>query len=142
MPLQPVKWIKRRGILKRRQTVTDPLGGVFRPVPGAHQLPVYTAAASGGKTPPDALLLYQCPQSAIPEEVWAVLALWWNCRMTGTLPVAGTFLDQPAIVQRGFPVLESLQRQVERQQSSPETAAALAVGSLMQAMGGGGAKRR
>jgi hypothetical protein len=89
-------------------------GGVFAPVPGKGQRPAYTC---GPKTARDGdqsdTLLFQCPVSAIPSEVWDLLHLWWACRQMGLPPVAGGFLDQPKMVQLSFPIFEALMKGVE-----------------------------
>lgn len=90
--------------------------------------------AKTGKTP-----MLQCPVSAIPDEVWGLLGLWWQCHMTHSLPLAGGFLDQPVMVRRAFPMFEGEWRIVEAQRaaSGSSSAAAAAVAGMIGALGGG-----
>jgi len=142
VPQQPVevqKLVQGGKVLKS----VDRLGGVFRPVVGKGQRPAYTCGPKvDGKAAadPDQLLLFQCPVSAIPGEVFDLLALWWSCRMTGLPPVAGGFLAQPEIVRRTFPIFEALMRGVEtsRQANGPHQAAGLAVAAMTKVLMGGG----
>jgi hypothetical protein len=97
---------------------------------------VYVARAKDAKPGKDPLVLYQCPVSAIPSEVWELLHLWHSCRLMGTLPVAGAYMDQPKIVQLVFPVFEALMRGQEQVRQHHGTATAVA--GTMAAMFGGG----
>ena len=82
--------------------------------------------------------MFTCPQSAIPEEVWQLLALWNACRLGKTLPKAGGLLDQPVWVQRYFPLFDAAHREATvGQGNTAEQAAMLAVGTMMKAIGGG-----
>ena len=117
----------------KTRAVVDRLGGLFTPVPGARQRPVYTYGPGKVKD-----VLFQCPASAIPDEVWQLLVLWWACRQTRTMPMAGGFVDQPRIVQIVFPILESQMQATDQGKADPaERAAALAVGSMVQLMRAG-----
>lgn len=114
--------------------VLEPCGGVFHPVPGKPARPAYSYGPAEAKTRD---VMFQCPVSAIPQEVWQLLIAWWQCRNLG-LPVrAGGAEDQPGIVRYAFPFLEHEMRKVEGNKGSPERAAALAVGAMVKAMGGG-----
>ncbi len=140
MPAQPItiqkigqggkvlKWVERQG-------------GVFAPVVGKGQRSVYNCGPSDAPShPKDQLLLYQCPVSAIPVEVWDLLQLWWSCRLTGLPPVAGGFLAQPMIVQLTFPIFEGMQRVVEasQQRGGATAAAGQAVAAMTKVLMGGG----
>ncbi len=81
-------------------------------------------------------MLFACPVAAIPAMVWDTLALWNVCRLTGTLPHAGGLFDQPMVVQRYFPFIESQWRLAERTQDSNRTVHQMATG-LAMALGGG-----
>lgn len=83
---------------------TDELGGVFSLVPGKRLRPAYSYGPKGSDSRP---VMFTCPVSAIPVEVWQVLYLWNACRLTKTLPRGGGLLDQPMVVQRYFPLLDS-----------------------------------
>jgi len=113
-------------------------------VPGQAQRPVYFAtqkpAADGkSKAAPvgEGAVLYQCPVSAIPSEVWDLLELWWGCRLTGLPPIAGGFMDQPESVRRAFPVFEALERMQGGGAHTAEQAAAIAVASMLKLHTGG-----
>lgn len=122
----------RTGVLLEQ----EPLGGVFEPVPGKRMKPAYSYGNPAAKTRP---VMFTCPVSAIPEEVWQLLALWNACRLTRTLPRGGGLLDQPVWVQRYFPVLDASHREAEGSQgNTAEAAAMMAVGTMMKAMTGGG----
>lgn len=54
--------------------------------------------------------MLQCPVSAIPDEVWQLLALWWQCKLTGMHPMQGGFMEQPAIIRLAFPLFEAEHR--------------------------------
>lgn len=136
MPLQLVT-TRRQGRHGKMIEDLDTGGGLFTPVPGAGQRPVYRMGPDQAKEPQ---LVFQCPVSAIPEEVWKLLVLWWQCRLLGCLPVQGGFEDQPVMVRRAFPIFEQEQRAVElgRSLTGPQEAAALAVGAVFKMMHGGG----
>lgn len=123
-------------------TREEKTGGVFAPVPGKRMLPAYSFGLEG----PDRTVMFTCPQSAIPVEVWQLLNLWNTCRLMKTLPVAGGLLDQPVWVQRYFPIFESELRRAEaRNGNTAEQAAMLAVGTMVKAISGGvdgGGKKR
>ncbi len=139
MPAQPVviqKLVQGGQVLKK----VEPMGGVFAPVVGKGQRPVYTCGPKGdGATVRTPMLMFQCPTSAIPTEVWDLLHVWWGSRQMGLPPVAGGFLDQPVIVQRTFPIFETLMRSVEanRQQGNAQHAAGMAVAAMTRALVGG-----
>lgn len=117
----------------------DRCGGVFAPIPGKPMRPAYSYGnpkAVGGRD-----LMFQCPASAIPDEVFDLLILWWRCRTMRTLPMAGGFLDQPGIVQRAFPIFEQEYQGQETKGGGAEEAAALAVGAMVKAMGGSGGRK-
>lgn len=109
---------------------TEPLGGVFAPVPGRSLRPAYAfgPASAAAKD-----VMFQCPVSAIPEVVWTLLAHWRSCRAMGCLPVAGGFADQPLLVRRAFPVFEHEMRHWESSRGSATDAMA----ALMAAFRGG-----
>lgn len=120
---------------RQRLVKTDRLGGVFTPVPGKAQRPVYQL---GPKDAKERQAMYQCPVSAIPDRVWQLFSLWNSCRLMRTLPVAGGFLDQPEIVQRVFPILDAqYQAAAGRGGETAERAAMLAVGTMMKALTAG-----
>jgi hypothetical protein len=131
-PAQPVV-LQKMGKDGKLKKWTDRLGGVFAPVPGKAQRPVYTAAGEGAKEP---LLLFTCPTSAIPTDVWDLLHLWIGCRTLRLPPVAGGFLDQPKLVQAAFPIFESLMQAQEANRAQAGTAAAMA-GAVATVFGGG-----
>jgi hypothetical protein len=81
--------------------------------------------------------MFQCPVSAVPPEVWDLLALWWQCRLTRTIPLAGGFLDQPLMVRRAWPIFEAEMQAWEAANGGPQKTAALAVGAVMAALGRG-----
>lgn len=91
----------------------DPCGGIFAPAPGLAR-PVAGARVGPPSTGVSTDVIFQCPQSAIPDAVWDLLALWWQCRTSGLPPVAGGFLDQPVIVRQAWPVFEAEMRRAER----------------------------
>lgn len=117
----------------------DPTGGVFASVPGKRLKPAWSF---GNPKAAARDVMFSCPVSAIPAEVFDLLILWQNCRLTRTLPVAGGFLDQPSIVQRVFPIFETEMRGTEQQGGNAEEAAALAVGAVVKMMGGGAGGRK
>lgn len=133
MPAQSIE-VKRQG--KTGLLVSEePLGAVFAPVPGRRMRPAFSFGSPRAATRE---VMFTCPVSAIPDAVWEALDLWNRCRLTGTLPVAGGLIDQPMVVQRAFPIFEIERRAAEQAGgTSPEKAAALAVGALMKAMGSG-----
>jgi hypothetical protein len=108
-------------------------GGLFAAVEGATR-PVYSAGPKGGK---HNLVMFRCPKSAISQDVWELLILWWNCRLMRCLPHMGGFLDQPKTVRDSFPVFEIQYQAVEQAmgQSGAMQAATTAVVGLMAAMG-------
>jgi hypothetical protein len=113
-------------------TQIDPGGGVFVPVPGGGQrVPVYSYGLPGASVSHP---MFSCPQAAIPDEVWDLLHLWWQCRQMRTLPVAGALLDQPPIVRLTFPLFEQEQQRYERASGGgvAEQAAMLAIGALLK----------
>ena len=112
----------------------DRLGGLFTPIPGKRQRPAYSFGAGTTKD-----VMFQCPVSAIPDGVMDLLLLWWRCRQLRTLPYAGGLLDQPQVVQYGFPIFEGQHRAANPDQSNQaaEQAAALAVGSMVKLFRGG-----
>lgn len=114
----------------------DPAGGVFSQIPGKPLRPVFTFGMQKGDRPNTNVML-TCPVSAVPKEVWDLLALWYQCRLTRTMPLAGGFLDQPLMVRRGFPIFEAEMQAWEADHGGPQKAAALAVGAVMAAMGRG-----
>lgn len=118
-----------------RHRYTDPSGAVFAAVPGKAARPVYPFGPPMKDGQP---ALYQCPVSAIPEEVFDLLDLWWNCRAMGLPPVPGAFTDQPLMVRRSFPVFEREYLHVlrERADQGQASAAALAVGAVMKGLAG------
>lgn len=118
----------------------DHLGGVFAPVVGAGQWTVYNCGPKEGTAVANQLLLYQCPVSAIPAEIWDLLHLWWSCRLTGLPPKPGGFLDQPMIVQLTFPIFEGIMQSVEatRRATGAQQAAGAAVAGMAKLMMGGG----
>lgn len=122
------------------QKTVDRMGGVFKPVQGAGQRPAYTCGPATKDAGPDQLLLYQCPVSAIPSEVFDLLNVWWACRLSGLPPVAGGFLAQPMIVQLTFPLFEALMQGVEAQRTAagPAQAAGLAAAAMAKMILGGG----
>lgn len=126
--------ITKQGMNRKLLKTKDSTGGVFAMVPGKALRPAWSYGNPKRKTRD---VMFQCPVSAIPDEVFGLLALWQNCRLTRTLPVAGGFLDQPPIVQRVFPIFEAEMRGTEQQGGNAEEAAALAVGAMVKAMGGG-----
>lgn len=130
--MQPVEIQKRT--TGKPVKVIDRCGGVFAAVPRKAVRPAY------GYGPKDATtrdVMFQCPVSAIPQEIWQLLIAWWQCRNLG-LPVrAGGADDQPGIVRYAFPFFEAEMRSVESKNGSPERAAAMAVGAMVKAMGGG-----
>lgn len=134
MPVQTVR--TRSQTVQGMVTKVDLAGGLFTPVPGKGQRPAYTFGHPNATTRP---VMFQCPVSAIPEELWDLLALWWNCRKMRALPCSGGYLDQPLIVRRAFPVFESEMTLIEHGRSvdGPQQAAALAVGAVVKMMGGG-----
>lgn len=108
----------------------DPGGGVFVAVTGKGQRPAFSFGQGAQKD-----VLFTCPQSAIPDEVWDIVDLWNRCRLTGVLPAAGGLLDQPGVVQRFFPVLNAEYQAVTHRQGGPE-AMAMAMLTAMKAAGG------
>lgn len=117
----------------RTVTDTDPCGGVFVAAQGAAR-PIDWQIGHPSSSRRDAM--FTCPVSAIPEAVWDLLSMWWQCRTLNALPVAGGFLDQPVIVRRAFPVFEQEMRKAER--LNQETAQANATTALMAAVAGRG----
>lgn len=86
------------------------MGGVFAPVPGRALRPAYAYGPPGRATKD---VLFQCPVSAIPDDVWTLLAHWRACRAMGCLPAPGAFVDQPLLVRRAFPIFEHEMRAAE-----------------------------
>lgn len=129
MPPQRVV-LQRRGRDGQVRDVSEPLGGVFAPVPEKGQRPAYSYGPEH-----DRQLVFQCPVSVVPAEVWTLLTLWWHCRLNKVLPVAGGWSDQPLTVRRGFPVFEAEMHGVERHegQHGSVQAATLALGALFGA---------
>lgn len=109
------------------------MGGVFAPVDGANR-PVYSAGPKGGQKNQ---VLFTCPKSAISNDIWELLILWWNCRLMRMAPHGGGFLDQPKTVRDSFPMFEIQFQAVERAmgQDGAMQAATTAVVGLMAAMG-------
>lgn len=110
------------------------MGGVFVAVEGARR-PVYSAGPPKGA---HNLVLFTCPVSGLPPEVWDLLVLWWNCRLMKCLPFAGGFLDQPVTVRDSFPIFEAQFRGVEavHGQDGAMQAAQVAVLGMVAAMAG------
>ena len=89
-------------------------GAVFHPLPEKGiTTPVWFY---GPKQKPT--VFYTCPVSALPPEVIELFSLWSACRITKSLPLAGGFLDQPAIVQVAFPIFTA---EVQRLQPEEPT---------------------
>ncbi len=114
----------------------DGQGGVFVPVRQGDVTatrPVYSAGPKGGK---NNLVMFTCPKSAVSNDVWELLVLWWHCRLMKCLPHAGGFLDQPKTIRDSFPMFELQYQPVERQhgQDGAMSAASAAVVGLMAAM--------
>lgn len=114
------------------------MGGVFLPVLGKGQRPAYNCSPKGA-TGGDQLLLFTCPVSVIPTEIWDLLQLWWACRLSGLPPVPGGFMDQPRIVQMAFPIFEAQMRIVEanQRQSDQQNAAGMAAAATAKLLMGG-----
>lgn len=114
----------------------DPAGGLFTPIPGKPLRPVYTYGPKRAEgAAPNTNVMLQCPVSAVPDEVWELLALWWQCRLTRMMPLAGGYLDQPLMVRRAFPIFEAEMQAWEAANGGPQKTAALAVGAVMAALG-------
>jgi hypothetical protein len=113
----------------------DDLGGVFQPITGKGLRPVYSYGNPASKTRP---VMFTCPVSAVPAAVWALLELWWHCRLAKTLPLPGGWLDQPVMVRRAFPVFEQEMLGWEQQQQQQGSGAAAVAGAVaaMKAVGG------
>lgn len=128
--------IQERLVHGRKVSAIEPLGGVFAPIPGQPIRVVYSYGHPESKTKTP---MFQCPVSAIPGEVWELLALWYSCHALGVLPYGGGFLDQPLIVRRAFPIFATEWRTVEaqRQASGGGQAAAMAAGLALKAVFGG-----
>lgn len=111
---------------------TDALGGVFVPVPGKSQRPVYSYGQAEGQTRE---VMFTCPIWAIPPVVFELLNIWWECRLNRVLPVAGGWLDQPREIRMAFPVFESEMRKIEQKRAAaaPQAAAAAAVAGMVAA---------
>lgn len=115
-------------------TDVDPCGNVFvatpavaRPVAGARVGPPQDSSVVRD-------LIYQCPQSAIPDAVWDLLAIWWQSRQLKLPVVEGGYVDQPVIVRRAWPIFEHEMVKAERLMTdrASEHAMAAAVAALMQ----------
>jgi hypothetical protein len=90
----------------RQQQIIEPLGNVFRPIPGETSSPVWSFADPTSADAKGSTALFTCPVSAVPEDVWKLFMLWNECRLMGLPPKGGGFLDQPLAVQKAFPVFQ------------------------------------
>lgn len=73
-------------------------GGVFHPLPEKGVVtPIWVYGPEKQKR-----VLFSCPVSALPPEVFDLYRLWIECRLAKVLPLAGGWLDQPEIVRRAF----------------------------------------
>lgn len=112
------------------EEVIDSAGAVFAPLrlskdtPRAADRMVYAygppKGSHRGKSP-----MYTCPVSGIPEEVWRLIALWYECKQLGTLPFTGGLLAQPMIVRRAFTVLQEEQDVLDRTMDRHNQASAM-----------------
>lgn len=108
----------------------EPQGGIFAPLPARKLTRVaYTSGPKDGEQQH----LWQCPVSAIPQEAFELLMAWWDLRMLRLPPPVLT-----PLVRRSFSVFEGQMRNIEAGRNSPQAAAAMAVGSMMKLMHGGG----
>ncbi len=76
--------------------------------------------------------MWQCPQSAIPETAWDLLRIWWEARLLReALPANSPLMRSAALV------FEMELRNAEQigQGYQSATAAALAVGAMVKALG-------
>ncbi len=137
MPPEPVR-IARQAKNGRvllgpdRKPVEDvePLGGVFVPLAKKR---IRTALWKCGEGRSE-LAFYTCPVSAIPDDVYRLLELWYRCHTLGALPVAGGVLDQPLVVQHTFPIFAAEHAAVDRERQM--TGQAMAVtGALARLFG-------
>lgn len=115
----------------RKQTKVDPGGAVFVPIPGKAARPAY---GYGRKDGASRSVLFTCPVSAIPDQVFELLGLWHECRLMGVLPLAGGWLDQPSGVRRAFPIFQQEQRHVDQAaKGNPQDVAALTAAMTLKA---------
>lgn len=116
------------------ETVVEPLGGIFAPIPGKVIRPAWTygPATKSGRS-----VMFQCPVSAIPELAFDLLELWFDCRRARALPVAGGWLDQPLVVRQSFPIFETEMAGVEarKAEAAPQQAAAAVAGVVAAGKG-------
>lgn len=81
---------------------TEPGGGVFVPLKEKKvTTPAWLYGRGTALTP-----IFTCPVSAIPQAVFDLFEIWKRCRLVHALPHAGGLLDQPWMVQLGFPLFE------------------------------------
>lgn len=114
----------------------DELGGIFTPIPGT---PIRIAYSFGHPDAKSKEPMFQCPVSAIPQEVFELLGLWNECRLLGVLPRSGGLLDQPQIVRRSFVTFANEWTKIDnaKGQGNAATAAGLAAASVLKAAFGG-----
>jgi hypothetical protein len=94
--------IKHRAHDGQTTTKTEPGGGVFYPLPEKGlKSPVWTYGTN--ERP---IVIYTCPVSAIPIEVWSLYVLWVGFKRLAVLPMAGGLCDQPEIVVKAFLLFE------------------------------------
>ena len=129
--------VRKPGLAGKVIERVDNAGGVFTPVPGKPITLAYSWGPKTGKGQTRSVML-TCPVSAIPDEVWTLLALWWQCRLMRMAPVPGAFLDQPLMVRRAFPVFEMEYLGVERSQAAhgQQAVAQMSVIGAMQVLRG------
>ncbi len=91
---------------KAADEIVDVQGAVFHPVPKA-TTPIVLHQESD-------FVMFTCPRSAVPVEVFKLVELWHSCRLMKMSPRPGGFLDQPLIVRRAFPIFEAEMAGMER----------------------------
>ena len=110
---QPVE-LRRVGKTGRVIVDVDRCGAVFQAVQGKGLRPAYSFGAGDAKD-----VMFTCPVSAIPDDVWHLVAVWNACRLTKTLPMPGGLLDQGIAVSDLF--LDPGQSVVETRGRAPNT---------------------
>lgn len=119
------------------EEVAEEWGNVFAPDPARPTAPVYSYGPSQGKARTRDVM-FTCPVSAIPAEVFDLLSLWNECRLLGLPPVAGGVLDQPMAIRVSFRIFAREWDHASQGQrtAGAEFAAATATMATLQALFG------
>lgn len=122
------------------KNVIEPLGNVLKAVPGETTAPVWSFDDPQPGQPKAKTMVFTCPVSAVPKDVWDLLQLWQESRLMGLPVVAGGLEDQPAGVRASFPFFyaeHAIYRQRTGASGSEQTAVMVAT-AMLQGMFGKG----